>query len=405
MEPESTNETAVIETAPAAELDPIQEGLAEQTAMAREQIGAAWQLHVERVQEPLATGWKDQIAKVVEERFTTMAGLVEQEANRRAERLLAEATERLAAETGRVRSNARREMSERLNQVGRRLDQAENVDAWVAALLDGAQAHAPRVILFSALGGKLRYEGHRGSGGYGVADTEGLEIALDAAPAFREVIDSQDAVITLRSGAELSEALASRLGAGAERRVCLLPVLSGRGESERQVAAILYAETEGEPLDVNVLELLCSLGGATYDCRRLAAKLTTAAKAGTLMAIAPAEPAGHLAGPVAAPAVSGEPDWSRMPREEQEVHLKAQRFARVRVAEMRLYLSQAVKEGRAKAKLYLALRGEIDRGRAQFKHEFMHVASMPDYFHQELVRTLAHDDESLLGAEYPGPLV
>jgi hypothetical protein len=397
MEPDSTNETTVIETAPAAVRDPIQEGLSEQTAMAREQIGAAWQLHVERVQEQLELGWKDQIGKVVEERFATMAGLVEQEANRRAERLLAEATERLAAETGRVRNNARREMSERLNQVGRRLDQAENVGAWAAALLDGAQAYAPRAILFSALGGKLRYEGHRGSGEFAVSDVEGLEIPLEDAPAFREAVESQDAVITLRSGAELSEALASRLGHGAERRVCLLPVLSGRGESERQSAAILYAETEGEPLDVNVLELLCSVAGATYDCRRLAAKLTTAAKAGALMAIAPAAPA--------APAVGGEPDWSRMPKDEQEVHLTAQRFARVRVAEMRLYFSHAVKDGRAKAKLYLALRGEIDRGRAQFKHEFMHVASMRDYFHQELVRTLAHDDESLLGAEYPGPLV
>jgi hypothetical protein len=29
---------------------------------------------------------------------------------------------------------------------------------------------------------------------------------------------------------------------------------------------------------------------------------------------------------------------------------------------------------------------------------------MVDYFHIEAVRTLANDDESLLGPEYPGPL-
>jgi len=94
-----------------------------------------------------------------------------------------------------------------------------------------------------------------------------------------------------------------------------------------------------------------------------------------------------------------------MTREEQELHAKAQRFARVRVAEMRLYQAQAVREGREQARLYSALKGEMDRGRAQFKHEFMSVTSMLDYFHLELVRTLANDDASLLGEDYPGPLV
>lgn len=87
------------------------------------------------------------------------------------------------------------------------------------------------------------------------------------------------------------------------------------------------------------------------------------------------------------------------------MHAKAQRFARVRVAEMRLYQAQAVRNGRQQGQLYVALRGEMERGRAQFKHEFMHVPSMIDYFHLEVVRTLTNDDPSLLGAEYPGPLV
>jgi hypothetical protein len=71
---------------------------------------------------------------------------------------------------------------------------------------------------------------------------------------------------------------------------------------------------------------------------------------------------------------------------------------------MRLYQAQAVRQGRDQARLYMALRGEMDRSRAQFKHEFLHVPSMVDYFHLEVVRTLANDDPALLGPEYPGPL-
>jgi hypothetical protein len=71
---------------------------------------------------------------------------------------------------------------------------------------------------------------------------------------------------------------------------------------------------------------------------------------------------------------------------------------------MRLYQPDHVRKGREHACLYTALRGEMDRSRAQFKHEFMSIPSMLDYFHIEIVRTLANDDESLLGPEYPGPL-
>jgi hypothetical protein len=100
------------------------------------------------------------------------------------------------------------------------------------------------------------------------------------------------------------------------------------------------------------------------------------------------------------------PAWPQLSKEEQDFHIKAQRFARVRVAEMRLYQSEAVKEGRAAANLYTRLKGEIDAGREAFRTEFMdRCPSMVDYFHLELVRTLANEDETLLGSDYPGPLV
>jgi hypothetical protein len=91
--------------------------------------------------------------------------------------------------------------------------------------------------------------------------------------------------------------------------------------------------------------------------------------------------------------------------EQEELHLRAQRFARVRAAEIRLYKSQAVRDGRARKKLYSELKEEIDSARAAYGREYLHAsASMPDYLHLELVRTLANEEVAALGEEYPGPL-
>jgi hypothetical protein len=88
------------------------------------------------------------------------------------------------------------------------------------------------------------------------------------------------------------------------------------------------------------------------------------------------------------------------------LHGRAQRFARVQVAEMRLYKSNLVKAGRENAALYPALRADIDSARETYQSQFLSdsTKSMYDYLHLELVTALASNDESLLGREYPGPL-
>jgi hypothetical protein len=84
---------------------------------------------------------------------------------------------------------------------------------------------------------------------------------------------------------------------------------------------------------------------------------------------------------------------------------RARRYARVKVAEMQLYAADRVAGGRAARRLYSALHPEIDDARKGFKDEFLTSAhGMPDYLHEELVRVLAQDDETLLGPDYPGPL-
>lgn len=371
--------------------------LAVERAVAEDQIGAAWQLHIEQVQEQLDLGWRQHVGRALAERFDSLQ-------TRFAAEVEARATAITAEEAARSKAAAERVMSERLNQTARRLEQAEDGGGWAAALLDGASAWSARAILFSIINGELQYEDHRSAQEENFLQLVEMRVPTPEAPAFATVLETMDTVIAMATPNELSPQLAEVLGAHEDKRVCLAPVIVGQTEHKKRVAAILYVESNGEPLDVNVLEVVTALAGMALECRQAAQRSATQAPAGALMAIAPMP---HVAvsvepGPAPAP---GTPDWSQLSREDQEIHAKAQRFARVRVAEMRLYQAQAVRQGREQLRLYMALRGEMDRGRAQFKHEFLTVPSMIDYFHLELVRTLANDDASMLGVEYPGPLV
>ena len=99
------------------------------------------------------------------------------------------------------------------------------------------------------------------------------------------------------------------------------------------------------------------------------------------------------------------PSWSQLVPEEQERHLRAQRFARVQVAEWQLYKSEAVRQGRTQGTIYSVLKEEIDRARQQYREQFIDTGgTMVDYLHLELIRKLTNEKEDLLGADYPGPL-
>jgi len=90
---------------------------------------------------------------------------------------------------------------------------------------------------------------------------------------------------------------------------------------------------------------------------------------------------------------------------DRDLHLRAQRFARVKVAEIQLYHAMTVREARAAGNLYEALKVEIDAARELFRERFLKdPAGITDYLDQELVRTLANDDSAKLGPGYPGPL-
>ena len=92
--------------------------------------------------------------------------------------------------------------------------------------------------------------------------------------------------------------------------------------------------------------------------------------------------------------------------DERRLHNDARRFARLLVSEIKLYNEPKVREGRSNGDLYDRLREDIDRSRQMYdKRVAPPVAARHDYFHQELVNTLAEGDVAKLGLSYPGAAV
>jgi hypothetical protein len=116
-----------------------------------------------------------------------------------------------------------------------------------------------------------------------------------------------------------------------------------------------------------------------------------------------AAPAEEVAAPVAAPG-SAKPEVAQLSEADQKIHRDARRFARLLVSEIELYNKTKVADGRKNKDIYKRLKSDIDRSRHTYEKRF--GKTLPrhfDYFHEELVRSLASSDPSLLGTDYPGP--
>ncbi|HWD00423.1 MAG TPA: hypothetical protein VG456_26885 [Candidatus Sulfopaludibacter sp.] len=284
---------------------------------------------------------------------------------------LAAETEMLFAET---RERARREFADQLNQAARRLFQASGAEELETTLAAAAAPFAATILVF-------RVDGE-------TARSSKIEIPLASAAALAGAIQTRDPVIAAATPGEVSTPLIELLGHVSDDRAYVFPLVTGES-----VPALVYAcgAVQGP-----ALELLTQIAAAAWT-----AATPPPAPAPTLVTIVPL-PAAPAAPPVAEPVSP----WDRLPSEEQQVHLRAQRWARVRIAELRLRKSTAVQAGRSHRNLYEVLKDPVDAARAEFRKTFFAgCPSMVDYLHLELVRTLAHDDADLLGNDYPGPLV
>lgn len=87
--------------------------------------------------------------------------------------------------------------------------------------------------------------------------------------------------------------------------------------------------------------------------------------------------------------------------EDQEIHRKAQRFAKLLVDEIKLYNQAKVNEGRKTRDVYDRLKEDIEKSRATYNKRYGNsAAANGNYFSNEVVRSLAEDDVSLMGANF-----
>ena len=95
------------------------------------------------------------------------------------------------------------------------------------------------------------------------------------------------------------------------------------------------------------------------------------------------------------------PAPSSLSPEDQDVHRKAQRFARLLIDEIKLYNQAKVAEGRKHKDLYDRLKETIEKSRSTYQKRYgKTVAASGNYLQNEIIRSLAEDDPSIMGANF-----
>jgi len=92
-----------------------------------------------------------------------------------------------------------------------------------------------------------------------------------------------------------------------------------------------------------------------------------------------------------------------LPPEEQELHRRAFRVAKVSMQDIRMLRPEDVRLGREKKDLCFRLRDDIEKAHKEYNRRFQSIQSHPvDYFYDWMVEILGGGDPQALG-EYPYP--
>jgi hypothetical protein len=296
----------------------------------------------------------------------------------------------------------RRATAESLNQTLRLLRRAPAQAPALQLLADGSAPYASGAVVLLLENGHARSLGVRG-----ITVENGFAFSLDEAAAIEAAIHSKDPVVALADEREISPPLAAAFASGQgdgsetgeDRKVYLFPVVA-----RQNVVAMLVASGQVASAP---LELLCEAAGMKIETLITEAGGLTPLKSPPELVNSELVQIGATS--LAAPSTPPAPErrtWDELSAEDQRLHLQAQRTVRVRVAEIRLYHADALRKGVFDGNIYEALRSEIDAARADFLQTFLSRSpTMVDYLHLEVLRSLAHDDDRLLGPDYPGPMV
>lgn len=278
------------------------------------------------------------------------------------------------------------------------------------ALLDNTVLYSGRAALFVVKNGTATgWQGTAFSNNDAIKD---FVLDMNSGPAAR-VMQSRSA--ENGSASDFDQNFTSKFGSPADGKLTLLPLLL-----KDKISALIYADggSQAGALDAAALDVLVRATGAWLE---VVSQRKQAQKDG------PPEPEMHAAPPAndpfaahaplhsakaqpesepaiamsAAAASGGAHAASSLNPEDAEVHRKAQRFARLLMDEIKLYNQAKVSEGRKHKDLYDRLQEDIEKSRATYQKRYGNTtAASGDYFNQELIRSLAEDDVSLLGKNF-----
>jgi len=107
----------------------------------------------------------------------------------------------------------------------------------------------------------------------------------------------------------------------------------------------------------------------------------------------------EIAEPTAA--VDAEFDVNRLTPEEQELHRRANRVAKVSMQDIKMLRPELVRLGRQHKDICIRLKDDIEKAHREYDRRFKPIMDHPvDYFYRWMVEILAEGDVSALG-EYP----
>jgi hypothetical protein len=297
------------------------------------------------------------------------------------------------------------------------------------ALLDAGSAYGSRVALFVVKSGAAH--GWQGRGFGNDEAIKDLPLDMNAGPAAHAY---QNRVVTPGNIAEMDRRFVERFGGPDNEQILVLPLVL-----KDKVAALFYADGgSNNLLEAASLELLVMATSAWLEVvslrKQAQQKEFSEAVAPAVERPAPApvqtvssfsdpfaphaprhtapktpepvaevvEVAAHAASASAAsaPATATDP-FAGLSAEDADTHRKAQRFARLLVDEIKLYNQAKVAEGRRHKDLYDRLKDDIEKSRATYTKRYgASAAASGDYFQKEVVRSLAEDDASVMGANF-----
>jgi hypothetical protein len=293
------------------------------------------------------------------------------------------------------------------------------------ALLDSMGGYSGRSALFVVKAGSAT-----GWQGRGFSDNDGVkDFQLDVSNGLAAKA-LQSRAVQAGKLADMGQGFASHFGHPAHDQVVVLPLFL-----KDKIAALVYADSgPNSAMDEAGLEALVMCTSAWLEVALLrktgpkdGAEVATAERAEAapssrtvsshpdpfaahvphhVMAEAPVSQPAAVASasesPVSAAATAPAADpFAGMSPEDADLHRKAQRFARLLVDEIKLYNQVKVSEGRKHKDIFDRLKEDIEKSRGTYQKRYGNTAAAStDYFTQELIRSLAEDDVSFMGANF-----